>query len=524
MRVFAGFRVPFGVIPRRGGSFAFASLVWLCAFGWLDGAAQTNCELVQSRNLVNLELGTGRASYVSAPRIQCQDGTRIEADSAAVFQASGFTQLFGAVLFEDGETLLTADRAHFFNQQGRLLAWGGVSLENRVNRSVITGDTLVLLRANEFRPEDRLTVSGNRPRALLRPASGEGGEGEGTQELQGAEEAQGAGVAEGTDAPQGEPYQVDAHRIYLEGENLFRAGGEVELVRDELLVTSDSMEYVRADGEITFLTLPDAPLARITGDGFQLQGRELDIVLPGDSLRNVWARGEGFLTGDDFQLTAPLIQIDLEAGEVQRGVALRGEVMEGDAENPRPEALAQDFLLTGDSIEIVAPGQEIQEVVSVGSARGEHLGQDSLVNDETPEVVRRDWMEGDTIRATFLPSAQGDPDGGARMEQLVASGAARSLYRLEPSQAPEEEGDTNAGAESTAADEGANGVEEETVVEVAVPLEGQEVEPLPEFAVHYVTGSRIVIFFESGEVERMEVEGPTRGLHLEPGRTAGGAR
>ncbi|MEX2527425.1 MAG: hypothetical protein WEA09_07285 [Gemmatimonadota bacterium] len=497
--------MPPGAGRRSGGWLALAFLVWICAFGAGEVAAQTNCELVQSRNLVNLELGTGRASYISAPRIRCQDGTRIQADSAAVFQASGFTQLFGAVLFEDEETLLTADRAHFFNQQARLLAWGGVSLENRANRSVITGDTLVLLRANDFRPEDRLTVSGNRPRALLRPARGGDGEDPAAEDSQ------------------DDLSQVDAHRIYLEGENLFRAGGEVELTRDDLLVTADSMEYVRMEGEITFLSLVDAPPSRITGEGFQLEGRELDVLLPGDSLRNVWARGEALLTGDDFRLAAPLIQIDLESGEVQRGVALRGEAVEGEAESPRPEALAQDFLLRGDSIEIVAPGQEIREVVAVGSARGEHLGQDSLVTDDTPEVVRRDWMEGDTIRATFLPPTDEDTDGGARMEQLVASGTARSLYRLEPSQNPDAEAGIDAGGDD-AAGERVIGFEEEVVEEVSVPLEEREMEPLPEFAVHYVTGSRIVIFFQSGEVERMEVEGPTRGLHLEPGRTTGGTR
>jgi hypothetical protein len=37
-------------------------------------------------------------------------------------------------------------------------------------------------------------------------------------------------------------------------------------------------------------------------------------------------------------------------------------------------------------------------------------------------------------------------------------------------------------------------------------------------AVHYVTGAGIVIVLSEGEVQRMEVEGPTRGWHLEPKR------
>jgi hypothetical protein len=41
-------------------------------------------------------------------------------------------------------------------------------------------------------------------------------------------------------------------------------------------------------------------------------------------------------------------------------------------------------------------------------------------------------------------------------------------------------------------------------------------------ALHYVTGSRITLILEGGEVRRMEVEGPTRGVHFEPRLRRGG--
>jgi hypothetical protein len=35
-------------------------------------------------------------------------------------------------------------------------------------------------------------------------------------------------------------------------------------------------------------------------------------------------------------------------------------------------------------------------------------------------------------------------------------------------------------------------------------------------AIHYVTGDEITIFMREGEVDRMEVAGATRGIHMEP--------
>jgi hypothetical protein len=144
------------------------------------------------------------------------------------------------------------------------------------------------------------------------------------------------------------------------------------------------------------------------------------------------------------------------------------------------------------------------------------MGRDSLNTPDTPDLIRRDWIEGDTIVATFapapdsmaaatdegralvlahpdstrvspqrpLPPPQGgeNPAGEAEasfvLERLSARGSARSLYRMEAS-------------DSTLAADG-------------------------RLAVHYVVGEEITIYLVEGEVERMEVRGQTQGTHLEP--------
>ena len=160
---------------------------------------------------------------------------------------------------------------------------------------------------------------------------------------------------------------------------------------------------------------------------------------------------------------------------------------------------AQDFILEGDSMEVKAPGEVLDEVWAMGNARGESMIQDSLTTPDTPPLIARDWLEGDTIVAFFGekkdslsatdgPLLERDPvavdaptdEADYRLEQLVARVSARSMYRMAPS-------------DSTLAAEGER------------------------LAIHYVIGDEITILLnEDGEAERMEVIGQTRGIHLEP--------
>ncbi|MEX0979946.1 MAG: hypothetical protein WDZ89_02560, partial [Gemmatimonadota bacterium] len=277
--------------------------------------------------------------------------------------------------------------------------------------------------------------------------------------------------------------------------------------------------------------------ARMLGDGYDLSGRRIVLRAPDDELRDVVASGDALLTSDDIVLTSPEIRIFLTDGQMERLVAVMipGEAAAEVAAAPddvranrpptdvvaagregvldvaprraasgRPEALTEDFFLVGDSIEVRAPGERLEQVVAVGRARGESLAGDTLQQEDVPEMARRDWIEGDTIFALFLPGEDeageaplrpevaGVPDPEADtaaekpparyvIERLVARGDARSLYRMEPS-------DTT-GAEGP-----------------------------PRLALHYVKGREITILMRDGEVDRMDVEGPTEGIHLEPVR------
>lgn len=229
--------------------------------------------------------------------------------------------------------------------------------------------------------------------------------------------------------------------------------------------------------------------------------------LPNDRLDQIEARGRARLLTDDVDMRGPMIRLVFEEEELERVFAVRRaveedptpvaparEVIEEGAllANPtQPQAVAEDFVLTGDSIEADLVGGELNRVTATGAARGVSTTRDSLNTDATDELIRNDWIEGDTIIATFraVTADPGDPPvggpetaepAGRQMDMLVARGQARSFYRSAP--------------ESAAAN-GATGSQ-------ALEL-------------NYVIGDEVRLFMKEGEVERMEVDNPT-GVYLQP--------
>jgi lipopolysaccharide export system protein LptA len=318
------------------------------------------------------------------------------------------------------------------------------------------------------------------------------------------------------------PYEIDAQRFVLEGTRFFRATGSVVVTRDSLTAVADSLEYDQDVGAL-FLTQG----ARVTTAQTDLAADAIRLEIPQDEVREAVATGEAVLDGKDLRLLAPIVNLFFTEGRLERLVALRdavadsiasemGEEAEGEEllrgalpqaaielgldEFPRrPYALAQDFILEGDSMEVLAPEEVLNEVWAIGNARGESTAQDSLAAPDTQPLIARDWLEGDTIVAFFgegrdsLSAADEpvreidrkpvDPDEAQadyRLERLVARVGARSMYRM-------------AASDSTVVAEGGR------------------------FAIHYVTGDEITILLnEEGEADRMEVIGQTRGIHLEP--------
>ena len=509
-----------------------------------------------TQRAVGRNQGAGRVVYLSRPRLACDGGIAIRADSMVIFEASGFNQLFGNVDFEDRTRRLRSNEARYFDQVGRVEANGAVELTDKDSGDVVEGENLLYLRADPRlrRQVEELTVWGGRAHALLhpKPPSGDAPPAAGVQDSVrlgvSAREAMARGetplvVEAETEAAPRTPYDITADRIFIRGEEVFRATGTVEVKRDSLDAAADSLQYQQARERLFLQGNASLVQAR-----FDLRGEEILLVLPGDTIRLVESRGQARLEGDDLELDAPLIRVGLSDGRLESlwATPLRpGQVLEeptGSRVLPeeldsldlaRPRARATDFEMVADSLEVLAPEEVLDRLFATGRARAVSSGRESLNSPTTPEVIRKDWIEGDTVVAFFERVAGSAPDSADyTIRRLEARVGARSLYRLEPTDTtPANPGPPPPGAggpDTVAAPPDSTLTRPDSVVglraavdsaqDPAVPGPVTETGSSPDarLAVHYVIADEIVIYFLGGEVDRMEVKGLDQGLYLDP--------
>ena len=475
-------------------------------------AGQRTCDLTSSRRLESIQTNDGYTTYISAPRIECDDGTRIRADSSVYFEATSFYQLFGSVVFQEEGRELVADRAQYFERVGQLQAQGSVRLENLDDGSWVTGDDLLLLQEGDARVEDDVMVRGGRPRANIVSKRASDSTDITPRFSQAPSPTQDPlEISETTTS-----YEVDADLIHMVGDRLFQARGGVEVRQETLQSYGDSLEFQQ---DIGFLTLFDN--ARIlsqdtvSGDTLDVRGDTITMNLPDNQIDEIEALGRAHLLGNDIEMRAPVIRLAFVEEELERVFAVRRAVEEGltpasgsaeqvvsSADQAQPEAFAEEFHLTGDSIEAYLPEGGLERVFSAGTALGVSSARDSLNTPATEEFLRDDWISGDTIIATFqsvsadsgyavVSADAGQPGvGGAevtesselQLELLIAlgqGGRAKAYYRAAP-------------------DSVAPGAPEP-----------------PPLDLHYVMGDEVRLLMRDGEVDRMEVVNPT-GVVLRP--------
>ncbi len=436
----------------------------------VSAVAQEGCAFANDGNdVLNTVTAPGgeRITYVSNPHFLCEDGVQIWADSAVTYSAQAMSLLIGAVRYRDRARELRADQARYFSNVGRLQAQGHLRVTNADDGSVIENGDLVYLREADYRAVEDMTVTagrdGVRPRALVRPAASD---------------------STTSDAEPPAPYTVVADRLVLRGTGYFNATGTVEIERDSLLAFADSAEYEETNEHLVLVGS-----ARVESGNYDLVGRTITLGTAPSGPSEIRALRDAVLTGNDLRLTAQQIAIFVTDGTMERLVAVPLEVVAPELADSlgaaRPMAIAENFELTADSIEVQAPAEIVERIVASGSARSVSHARDSLNVEELPELARYDWLEGDTVVVSLVHladslSAAPDTTGGEYVvDRIVARVGARSLYRLPPE-------------DSTA------------VAGVDLP------------ALHYVMGDEITIIMREGTVEAMEVVGQTRGVHLEP--------
>lgn len=420
-------RVP-SVVSRR-----LATAILAAGAATLPGtpvAAQEGCILGdRGRNDTFIQTlpGIGRVTYIGGPHFDCGGGVQIFADSAVAYGERGMSHLIGSVRYmEDGREMRAAE-ARYFTNEGRLQAQGDVIVNDEEQGFSVRDGDLVYLLQTDFRDVAEMTVTtgadGIRPTAVLTPPPDTSTAPPDTStappdttiappdtsiappdtttpEATEADSPTADARASEADAVRPEPYRVVAHRIYLRGSGYFTASDDVVIERDSLFAFADSAEYDQGGGGLTLVGR-----ARVVGDSYELTGQRIEMTDPGGDASEVHALREARLTGEDVLLTAARIVVMLQEGDLDRLVATPIEPSEGaepdSVDLERPEAFVEDFVLNADSVELWAPGEQVQRVFSSGRARSVSTARDSLNTEVLPEVAQKDWLEGDTVIIRF---------------------------------------------------------------------------------------------------------------------------
>lgn len=321
-------------------------------------------------------------------RMRCvgQD-VRMWSDSLASYQGQ-VVQFIGRVRYRDSTIEMTADFGTYFRDTDRWEARGNVVLTNRRNGAVLRGPTLDYNREVPGVRDTSEMYADTRPTITL-PA----------RDSLGREE---------------DPYVILADRVRVRAQDRIFAGGRVTIDRQDLEARADSMRLDTGAGQDGTL-LGSASVRRTAADSFDLRGARIDLTLAQREVTYVLSLGEAHLRGEELNLTADTIGVDVEERRIHQVVAWGTE--------RRPHAVSADgYEIRGDSVAFDLPDQRLEQARAFG-AGWMGAAPDSVTRE-------RDYVGGDTVTVSFRQRADSTGDTRSVLDRLEAHGAAVAFYRM----------------------------------------------------------------------------------------------
>lgn len=339
----------------------------------------------------------GQTSYYAGGgvRLRCLgQNVTMQSDSVVAY-ASGDVDFIGRMRYRDSTMSVDADRVTYRKTGERWEARGNVLSRSATSGSTIRGPSVdYLRRASGVRDTFEVFAAG-RPHVdyFARDSAGE----------------------------RREPYVIVADRLHALGEDRLWGGGRVTIDRSDIAARADSIRFDTGAGNDG--TLIGHPSFRGLGaDSFTVTGTRIDFALAGRQVRSVRAGDHAHAIKGEWDLVADTIVIGVAEHKVERMFAW--------GRTARPKAVGKRYEVRGDSLAFDTPKQVLSEARAFGSA---WVG--GAVDSATGN---RDWMQADTIVATF---AQRDSAGAHRtaLDVVRARHDARSFHEAKsdrPGRAP----------------------------------------------------------------------------------------
>ncbi len=381
------------------------------------------------------------------------------------------TFLGGGVHITCGQITLRSDSAEIYGDEGRVFLVANVRYDEP--RMHLTSDYLTY-----FQVDERVIAAGNVDARMASGSSMRGPQAEYRRAVPRVRtEAEMSAFARPTlnlvekSAPgkKQPPTEVTANTLFMRGDSLVYAGGQVVITRPDLTANADSAFLNSARETMQLIGHPALDGRKDTGDPYRLTGTLIHAWSRNRQVTRVLSMGSAAATSKDMRLTSDTIDLRVQDELLERAVAWG---------KGRAHAISPTQDVTADSIDVLMPRQRVQVMIALRDARAEG----------TPDSVRvftseRDWLQGDTIVARFDSAARvslADTAASPTIRELVARGTAKSFYHLAP--------------RDTAAKQP---------------------------AINYVTGKIITVAFDQGKVQRVTVAGQSHGVYLEPQQPSG---
>ena len=374
---------------RRGLSVALMAFVPAVSGAQGAGAPTGRCTLqfAADHALNSIRLPSGQRNAFTGGNVVARcpaQGLVLKSDSLESYGDDGRIVFIGHADYSEPRLKLTADAITYFQRDERLLAVQNVNARLPTG-STLRGPQVEFLRAvPRVRPQQTVNATG-RPTVSLVERD-----------------------AQGRAQP---PVQVTGATIFLKGDSIVSAVGDVVVVRPELTATGDSL-YV--DSGLGLLRIMRSPkITGTKGRPFTLVGETIDLLTRRKKLDRVLAKNVAVATSEDLTMRSDTIDLRVIDDLLSRAIAWGKS-------RARATSLTQTML--ADSIDVLMPAQRIRELYAIRGASAE--GAPDTTKFRTSE---RDRLTGDTIIARFDTVPARDTARKPRITQLVAIGSKSSL-------------------------------------------------------------------------------------------------
>jgi len=223
------------------------------------------------------------------------------------------------------------------------------------------------------------------------------------------------------------PMTVVADTVFMDGDSLIYANGQVIITRPDISATADSAFI--DEGKETMRLMRSPKLTGTKERPFTLSGDLIDLFSKDRKLNRVIARANATAVSDSLTLKSDTIDLRMKNDLLDHAYAW-GMTSRARAVSPSQNMLA-------DSLDVYMPGQRVQLVRALRKAFAQ--GKPDTTRFKVEKSDTTDWLQGDTITAHFDTAAvpKKDTSKSPAIKQLVSTGHARSMYHMAPNDTAE---------------------------------------------------------------------------------------